>query len=251
MTQAKNVSLGIIRVTKAFNENIQKVVVQDEKINTIYNPLEYAWEPYENYLRKYCGDYKKTIFVGMNPGYFGMVQTGIPFGDLNMVCNFLHLQKFQVPVKQHNIRKIVGYEIKRSEVSGQRFWGLIQTKFGHPDKFFNEDSNFVVNLCPLAFLSETGKNVTPEEISIQEKDKIIVVCMAYFKQIVKFLQIQNIVCIGNFVCKEVKKSLTQDGYYNIVYMQHPSPRVQPQELQWRDVVTKQLEDAGVWQKQYF
>jgi single-strand selective monofunctional uracil DNA glycosylase len=64
----------------------------DEPVAYIYNPLEYASEPLENYFRKYAvGGHKKILFLGMNPGPFGMMQTGVPFGEINAVKNWLEI----------------------------------------------------------------------------------------------------------------------------------------------------------------
>ena len=51
-------------------------------VSHLYNPLEYAWAPHEIYLRRFGATPKKIIFIGMNPGPFGMVQCGIPFGEI-------------------------------------------------------------------------------------------------------------------------------------------------------------------------
>lgn len=46
----------------------------------VYNPLDYAWGIHEKYLKLAGQGKKKVIFLGMNPGPFGMAQTGVPFG---------------------------------------------------------------------------------------------------------------------------------------------------------------------------
>ena len=46
-----------------------------------YNPLEYAWEIHRQYLELAGDGKKKVVFLGMNPGPYGMAQTGVPFGD--------------------------------------------------------------------------------------------------------------------------------------------------------------------------
>ena len=57
----------------------------------VYNPLGYAWDPHEAYLRKYGSGPKRVIFLGMNPGPFGMVQTGVPFGEIAAVRDWLRV----------------------------------------------------------------------------------------------------------------------------------------------------------------
>ena len=54
-------------------------------VQLVYNPLAYAWKPHEAYLRKFGGGGKRVIFLGMNPGPFGMTQTGVPFGEVAAV----------------------------------------------------------------------------------------------------------------------------------------------------------------------
>ena len=56
-------------------------------VSHVYNPLAYAWAPHEIYLRRFAARPKKIIFVGMNPGPFGMVQCGVPFGEVAAVAH--------------------------------------------------------------------------------------------------------------------------------------------------------------------
>jgi len=53
-------------------------------VTHIYNPLEYAMEPHKLYVTKYCTTTKHVLFLGINPGPFGMAQTGVKFN--NMSC---------------------------------------------------------------------------------------------------------------------------------------------------------------------
>lgn len=48
-----------------------------EPVGIIYNPVEYAWEPHRSYVTRYCQGPKQVLFLGMNPGPFGMAQTGV------------------------------------------------------------------------------------------------------------------------------------------------------------------------------
>lgn len=48
-----------------------------EPVQYVYNPLDYAWEPHEDYVQRYCQSHKEILFLGMNPGPFGMAQTGV------------------------------------------------------------------------------------------------------------------------------------------------------------------------------
>ena len=48
-----------------------------DPVTHIYNPLDYAAEPHQEYLNRYCTSKKTILFIGMNPGPFGMAQTGV------------------------------------------------------------------------------------------------------------------------------------------------------------------------------
>ena len=54
-------------------------------VSHVYNPLTYAWAPHELYLRRFGNGRKRVVFIGMNPGPFGMVQCGVPFGEIDAV----------------------------------------------------------------------------------------------------------------------------------------------------------------------
>ena len=56
-----------------------------EPVTHVYNPLEYAWEGHRAYLEKFARSTKRVVFLGMNPGPFGMAQTGVPFGEVAAV----------------------------------------------------------------------------------------------------------------------------------------------------------------------
>ncbi len=48
-----------------------------ENVEYVYNPLDYAANLHNQYVKKYCDSTRKIMFLGMNPGPFGMVQTGV------------------------------------------------------------------------------------------------------------------------------------------------------------------------------
>lgn len=49
----------------------------NSNIAYIYNPLDYARETHSDYVKKYCNSLKTVLFLGMNPGPFGMAQNGV------------------------------------------------------------------------------------------------------------------------------------------------------------------------------
>lgn len=52
---------------------------KDKNIAAIYNPLDYAAEVHKNFMKMYLKKAPKIVFLGMNPGLFGMCQTSASF----------------------------------------------------------------------------------------------------------------------------------------------------------------------------
>src|SRR6476646_409826 len=95
-------------------------------VSHVYNPLDYARRSHEAYLQKYGSGRKHVLLVGMNPGPFGMAQTGVPFGDVASVRDFLGITAaVDAPRDQHPKRRIDGFDCARAEISGTRLWGWI------------------------------------------------------------------------------------------------------------------------------
>ena len=133
----------------------------------VYDPMEYAREPHHDYLRRFGGAPKEVLLVGMNPGPWGMVQTGVPFGEIDAVRDWMGVQgAVGRPPEEHPKRPVQGFDCPRSEVSGRRLWGWARQRFGTADAFFARF--FVWNYCPLVFMEESGRNRTPDRLPAEE-----------------------------------------------------------------------------------
>ena len=153
-------------------------------VTHVYNPLTYAWSAHEEYLRRFGNGQKRVVFLGMNPGPFGMAQIGIPFGEIAAARDWMGIRtEIGKPAKEHPKRPILGFDCPRSEVSGRRFWGLFAEKFGTSEKFFAE--HFVVNYCPLAFLSESGSNLTPDKLPASEQARLFAICDEHLRRVLE------------------------------------------------------------------
>jgi single-strand selective monofunctional uracil DNA glycosylase len=62
----------LTRISRELSRDVSKLELHDP-VAYVYNPLEYARRPHERYLETYGGGTKHAIFLGMNPGLFGMV----------------------------------------------------------------------------------------------------------------------------------------------------------------------------------
>ena len=216
----------------------------------VYNPLRYAADGLEKYLR-YSENDKRVVFLGMNPGPWGMAQTGVPFGEVEAVKIFLKLKDIHVnaPENEHELYKVRGLECPRSEVSGKRLWGLFEKKFGTAEKFFDE--HFVLNYCPLLFLETSGenrvRNLTPDKLKKSEREVLFEVCNECFRKIIEVFKPEFVVGVGNFAEERARFAL--EGLdVKITKILHPSPASPQSNKDWDKKVTAQLIEAGVWKE---
>jgi single-strand selective monofunctional uracil DNA glycosylase len=213
-------------------------------VTHVYNPLRYAWRAHEIYLRRYGNGPKRVLFLGMNPGPFGMAQTGVPFGQVAAVRDWLDIEaKIDRPPNEHPKRLVTGFDCHRSEVSGERLWGLFAKRFGTPDKFFRE--HFVANYCPLAFLEETGRNRTPDKLPPHEREALFTRCDEHLREIIRILKPQWLIGVGDFAAKRARESIA-DSSVHVGQILHPSPACPASNKDWAGTVTAQLRSLGVW-----
>ena len=120
----------LIDAANALNQALETLTFAPP-VHTVYNPFDYASAPHEDYLRRYGNGTARVIFLGMNPGPFGMAQTGVPFGDPELVRDFLEVSgPVQQPDKVHPKRPIIGCDATRGEVSGRRLWSGVHWRGG-------------------------------------------------------------------------------------------------------------------------
>ncbi len=215
-------------------------------VTHVYNPLDYARAAHELYLRKFGGARKRVIFLGMNPGPFGMAQTGVPFGEVAMVRDWLKISApIHKPAGEHPKRPILGFDCPRSEVSGRRLWGLFAERFGAPEHFFA--GHFVVNYCPLAFCETSGSNRTPDKLPPTEKNPLLETCDAHLRRVLEILEPEWLIGIGDFAAKRGQAVCGKmERPIRVGQILHPSPASPAANRGWAQKATEQLIQLEVW-----
>jgi single-strand selective monofunctional uracil DNA glycosylase len=209
----------------------------------VYNPLEYAWAPHELYLRRYGRGPKRVIFMGMNPGPFGMTQTGVPFGEVSLVRDWLKIEaEVGHPPREHPKRPVEGFACRRSEVSGRRLWGFFRAQYGTPEAFFAR--HFVVNYCPLVFMEESCANRTPDKLPVREREPLLEACDDHLREVVDILQPEWMVGVGGFAKKRLDQVLG-GGDIHIGQIPHPSPASPAANRDWEGPVREILARDGL------
>jgi len=210
----------------------------------VYNPLAYAWQPHEQYLQRFAQKTKRVVFLGMNPGPWGMSQTGVPFGEVNIVKNWMGIEApVDIPFPEHPKRPVVGFACEKSEVSGRRLWGLFSDRFESADAFFAE--HFVLNYCPLVFMEESSRNRTPDKLPSAETEALFAICDQHLKACIELLQPEWIVGVGGFAQKRAADAL--DGIdLKHGKVLHPSPASPAANRGWAEAAVKQLAAQEIW-----
>jgi single-strand selective monofunctional uracil DNA glycosylase len=216
-----------------------------DPVTHVYDPLDYARVPHETYLGRFGIGPKSVVFLGMNPGPFGMAQTGVPFGEIAAVRDWMGIEApVGKPKLEHPKRPILGFDCDKSEVSGRRLWGLFAQRFGAAGNFFRD--HFVANFCPLVFMSESGANVTPDKVSPREMEAVFAACDEHLRAVVDILQPEWLIGVGGFA--EGRAKLLQPHFpkLKVGRILHPSPASPAANKDWAGNVTRALEKLGVW-----
>lgn len=212
----------------------------------VYNPLKYAWRPHEAYVRRWGASRKRVIFVGMNPGPWGMAQTGVPFGDVTIVTEWLGIrERVDRPPIEHPSRPIQGFDCKRSEVSGTRLWGLFRKRFGTAEKFFED--HFVANYCPLAFMEASGRNVTPDKLRGHDAGILVKSCDRHLRDVIEILGCEWVIGVGKFAQSRILAVRESgDPDFKVGCIPHPSPVNPAANRGWSKLAEMALIELGVW-----
>lgn len=212
-------------------------------VTHVYHPLEYARRPHELYLERYAATPKRVVFLGMNPGPFGMAQTGVPFGDVASVRDWLGIEApVGRPVVSHPKRPVEGFDCRRSEVSGARLWGAIAAHFGTPERFFRE--HFIANYCPLVFMEASGRNRTPDKLGAAERELLFAACDRHLVRLVDLLAPEWVIGIGRFASDRARAALGESGP-RIGTVLHPSPASPAANRGWEALVRAELRAMGL------
>jgi len=213
-------------------------------VTHVYDPLTYAWAPHAQFVRRYVRAPVRAVFLGMNPGPFGMAQTGVPFGEVSAVRDWLRIEApVRKPAREHPKRPIDGFACARSEVSGARLWGAIAARWEKPERFFAEA--FVLNYCPLVFMEASGRNRTPVELSRGEQRALFALCDAALARRIALLQPRWVIGVGKFAAERAGSALPEASV-RVGEILHPSPASPAANRGWAQQAAAQLRALGVF-----
>ena len=212
-------------------------------VTHVYNPLEYAWPAHREYLQRFGRGPKEIVLLGMNPGPWGMAQTGVPFGEVTFARDWLSIGgSVGRPDPEHPKRPVEGWGCSRSEVSGRRVWGWAKERFETPERFF--ERFFIANYCPLMFLESSGRNRTPDRLPVRERTPLLEACDEALRLSVQALEPAWVVGVGRFAETSARRAL--EGFdVRVGRVLHPSPASPAANRDWQGQARAQLAALGI------
>ncbi|MDQ7007112.1 MAG: single-stranded DNA-binding protein [Acidobacteriota bacterium] len=232
----------LVRVARELGSRAAELRFGGE-VSHVYNPLIYAFESHRDYLERFGGLGASVVLLGMNPGPWGMAQTGVPFGDVVLVREWMGISRpVDRPAREHPARPVEGFDCPRREVSGSRLWGWAKERFGAPENFFT--SFFVLNYCPLSFMEASGRNRTPDKLPAAERQALFELCDQALVEMVRALAPRWVIGVGRFAEGRARRALGGMGLHFGAIL-HPSPASPAANRGWAGQVERQLGALGI------
>ena len=235
----------VLAAAVELREQMQRFLEPVGDATVVLNPLQYAWEPHAAYIERYAPTSAGgALWLGMNPGPWGMAQTGVPFGAVPRVRDFLKISgRVDVPAVTHPKRPIQGFECTRNEVSGDRLWGAVEAVCETPERFFAR--HFVTNYCPLLWQSARGTNLTPDKLPSEAMAPILAACDAHLAQVIRATRPARVIGVGAWAEKCAQRVVdTFDLDVPVGRVLHPSPASPAANRGWAEAAVKQLAEQG-------
>ncbi len=208
----------------------------------VYNPWNYAREGRQGYFGLLSSQ-PRVFMMGMNPGPWGMAQNGVPFGEREMVLDWLGLSpRVGTPESEHPQRRVKGMQCERKEVSGSRVWGLMRDRFGTAEQFFTD--HVILPYCPLMWLKASGANLPPNVLPVAERRPLEDLCDRYLDACLAWMQPEHLVAIGVYAEEALQRVRPQATITRIL---HPSPASPAANRDWAGQVTRTMVAAGIWE----
>lgn len=241
----ETIAKQLIQAGHELADELRPMLFSDPVTHT-YLTVDYARAGYEAYLETYANSKKRVLLLGMNPGPYGMAQTGVPFGEITAVRDWMMLSpQIGNPEHEHPKRKIQGMDCSKSEVSGRRLWGLFAERFPRAEDFFKD--HLVINFCPLIWMKESGANLTPDKIRAAEMSPVDAACQKHLRRLIEILEPQFLIGVGAYAEHQMLTAQEQLGTKaTIGKILHPSPASPAANRGWAEVAERQLKEIGVW-----
>ena len=125
---------------------------------------------------------------------------------------------------------------------GARLWGWARERFGTPERFFRRA--FVWNYCPLCFMEERGRNVTPDKLPRAERMPLFAACDDALAAVIARLRPVKVAGVGAFAARRAAP-LAEAAGAGCGAAPHPSPASPAANRGWPEIFEAALRDIGI------
>lgn len=245
-SRPSKVAAGLLDAARTLRDAVDAIPI-GAPVTHVYNPLGYAWAGYEAYVSRFARGPRRVVFLGMNPGPFGMAQIGVPFGAIPAARDWMGIEvAIGQPPRLHPKRPIQGFACPKVEVSGRRLWlELFAPQYPRAEDFFA--THFVLNYCPLVFMTESGANFTPDKLPVAAREPLEAACDAHLRRTLELLEPEWAVGVGNYAEKNLERvSAGLPHPPRLTRIIHPAPASPIANREWPDNPRRKLRATGVW-----
>ena len=213
-----------------------------------FNPGIYGASLYERFLGRYAPGPSPVLALGLNPGPYGMAQTGIPFTDCRTAEAVLDIKLplpgLAPPDLARRLKRPDGLWRSHYERSSLGIYRVLRLAWGDPRTAFR--NWFMVNTCPLLFLKAGEyKNMTPADGPIKRLEGLHDLRGEALARFAAILKPRAIVCLGNDVRDEHGAAAERlVGAARVIRYPHPARAVP---TAWAVGLRQQLAQRGLIQ----
>ena len=179
----------------------------------------------------------------MNPGPWGMAQTGVPFGSVPYARDWLAVKgEIGEPSRQHPKRPVLGWGCSRVEVSGRRLWSLLESIYGSARKMARE--MVVLNYCPLLLLRANGDRCRNLPIDkVRSAGELTECCDENLDAVLSAMQPEVAIGVGAWATSKLER-VAPPGMV-VGRMLHPSPASPLANRMFEEAARTVLSEHGV------
>ena len=187
----------------------------------VWNPQRYGCELYARFAEEHLPPKPGALVAfGLNPGKYGMSQTGIPFTDVTRAARVgLALEPPGVAPRDL-VPYLKSYRVERSSDSVYR---LLDALWGDAREGWR--AMWAVAPCGLLFLEQDGANVTPADARLARRADVRALRIRVVEEAIAAAKPKGALLLGQDVARVVGPAATALlGEENVLVTDHPVAR---------------------------
>ena len=205
----------------------------------VWNPQLYGLPLYRRFAAEHLPHARGGIVAfGLNPGKYGMAQTGIPFTDVTRAAR-VGIAIEPPGLAPASLRPFLkSYRVERSSAS---VYGLLDEAWGSPREGWR--ALWAVAPCGLLFLEKDGENVTPADARLARRDDVRELRLRVIRESIAAAKPRGVLLLGQDVARVAAEALAAE---DVLVVDHPVARGPGRRgpAWWAQTVTEAVRKKG-------